>query len=187
MIKEEKQMLSGEPYIPSMPLIEMIIENKKLVDEFNRAGLVDFEKRNEILKKMLDVEEGARIMIYSPFYCDYGKHVHIKNGAFINHGCTILDEAEVFIGRDVRIAPNVGIYTVGHQEETGPRREGYEYARTITIEDNVWIGGHSCILPGVTIGENSIIGAGSVVRNSIPKNVVAAGNPCRVIRPLKDK
>ena len=185
MIRDEEIMLSGELYIPSRDLIAIIVENKKIVDEFNRADLTDFEKRDEILRRMLDIEENARVFVYSPFYCDYGKHIHIGDGSFINHGCIILDEANVFIGKDVRIAPNVGIYTVGHQEEIEPRRQGYEYAKTVTIEDNVWIGGHSCILPGVTIGENSIIGAGSVVRKDIPKNVVAAGNPCRVIRELK--
>ena len=184
---DEERMLAGELYVPSRELLELIIKNKMIVDEFNRAPLTDFETRGRLLEEMLDVREGARVHIYSPFYCDYGKHIHIDDRAFINHNCTILDEADVYIGKYVRIAPHVGIYTVGHQEEIEPRKMGYEYAKTITIEDNVWIGGHSCILPGVTIGENSIIGAGSVVRDDIPKNVMAAGNPCRVIRKIREK
>ena len=184
-LTNEERMLQGYDYKPSNDLIKKIIKNKALVEEYNLTSLKNMNKRIELLNKILGFK-GENVFIYSPFNCDYGKHISIDEGTFINHNCVILDEAKVIIGKNVRIAPNVGIYTVNHVKEPIKRKEGYEFAKTITIEDNVWIGGNSAVLPGVTIGENSIIGAGSVVNKDIPRNVIAAGNPCKVIKNLTE-
>lgn len=184
-ITNEEKMLEGYDYQPSKDLVEKIIKNKILVEEYNLTSLKDMDKRIEILNKILGFM-GKNVFVYSPFNCDYGKHISIGDGTFINHNCVILDEARVIIGKNVRIAPNVGIYTVNHVKDPGRRKDGYEYTKTITIEDNVWIGGSSAVLPGVTIGKNSIIGAGSVVNKDIPRNVIAVGNPCKVIKKLEE-
>ena len=184
-LTNEEKMLKGYDYKPSSDLIEKIIKNKILVEEYNCTSLKDMNKRIDLLNQILEFK-GENVFIYSPFNCDYGKHISIDDGTFINHNCVILDEAKVIIGKNVRIAPNVGIYTVNHVKAP-TKKEGYEFAKTIAIEDNVWIGGNSAILPGVTIGENSIIGAGSVVNKDIPKNVIAVGKPCKVIKKLEEE
>ncbi len=180
---EYEKMIKGEEYIEDSSLFKMLLENKKLMDEYNKCDIVDIDKRKAILKKLLG-ETDKSVDILPPFRCDYGEHIKIGKHSFINHNCTILAQGKVNIGNYVRIAPNVSIYTVGHNEYPEKRKKGYCYAKEINIEDNVWIGGNVVMLPGVTIGENSIIGAGSVVNKDIPKNVIAAGNPCKVIRKI---
>lgn len=183
---EYKKMISGEEYIEDSFLFEMLLENKKLMDEYNRCDIVAIDKRKEILKKLLgEIDKSADVL--PPFSCDYGKHILIGKNSFINHNCTILAQGKVTIGSNVRIAPNVSIYTIGHSENPKKRKHGYCYAKEVNIKDNVWIGGNVIILPGVTIGENSIVGAGSVVNKDIPKNVIAAGNPCGIIRYIKNE
>ena len=128
--------------------------------------------------------KGTNCTIVSPFYCDYGYNIEVGDNFFANYNFIVLDGNYVRIGDNVWIAPNVGIYAAGHPLDTEERINGLEYAFPVTIGDNVWIGGSVSIIGGVTIGKNSVIGAGSVVIRDIPEGVLAAGNPCRVIRKL---
>ena len=131
-------------------------------------------------------QERENTVILSPFQCDYGYNIEIGDNFFANVNLVILDGAKVRIGNNAFIAPNVGIYTAGHPFDVKQRNEGLEYAFPVTIGDNVWIGAQACILPGVTIGDNTVIAGGSVVTKDIPANVIAAGNPCRVIREITE-
>ncbi len=153
--------------------------------EYNAIPPWEKEKRDDYIKQFLG-KTGKRIMILSPFYCDYGYNIEIGEGFFANMNLVILDGAKVKIGANAYIAPNVGIYTAGHPLDVKQRNMGLEYAYPVTIGDNVWIGAHVAILPGVTIGDNTVIGAGSVVNKDISSNVLAAGNPCKVIRKLTE-
>ena len=145
----------------------------------------DFETLGRLAGKIVSgAQENVSIM--PPFYCDYGFHIQVGKGFFANYNCTILDVGKVTIGENVLLAPNVSIYTAGHPVHPAARQSGYEYGIPVTIGNNVWIGGNVVITPGVHIGDNVVIGAGSVVTKDIPANVVAAGNPCRVIRRITD-
>ncbi len=125
--------------------------------------------------------------IVSPFICDYGYNVEIGEHTFINMNCVILDEAKVVFGNHVFVAPSCGFYTASHPLDVARRNQGMVYAAPITVGDNVWIGGHVCVLPGVTIGEGSVIGAGSVVTEDVPPYSLAYGNPCRVVRKITEE
>ena len=140
-------------------------------------------ERERLIRSLLGAV-GDGFVIEQPFQCDYGYNIEIGRNFYSNHNLVILDAAKVIIGDHVFIAPNVGIYTAGHPLDTDQRAEGLEYARPVTIGDDVWIGGGVSILPGVHIGNGTTIGAGSVVTRSLPARVVAVGNPCRVIRQL---
>lgn len=169
--------------------------DKELQDEMKRAKCVLFkynqlppdreEEKDQILRTFLG-KKGKGTVILSPFHCDYGYNIEIGDHFFANVNLVILDGAKVRVGDNVFIAPNVGIYTAGHPFDVAQRNEGLEYAFPVTIGDNVWIGAQVCILPGVTIGENTVIAAGSVVTKDIPANTLAAGNPCRVIREITE-
>ena len=130
---------------------------------------------------------GASFCILAPFWCDYGYNIEIGENFFANHNCIILDCAKVTFGDNVFIAPNCGFYTAGHPIDAERRNQGLEYARPIKVGDDVWFGGGVQVMPGVTIGSNTVIGSGSVVTKDIPSGVVAAGNPCRVIRPITEE
>lgn len=117
-------------------------------------------------------------------YCDYGQYIKIGSGTFINFGAMLIDVAPITIGDDCQLGPNVQLLTPLHPVDPGPRRDKWEAAKPITLEDNVWLGGGVIVLPGVTIGENTVVGAGSVVTKSLPANVVAVGSPARVIREI---
>lgn len=133
----------------------------------------------ELLGKM---DDSTSIM--QPFWCDYGYNIEVGRNFFVNHNCVILDGNKVVFGDNVFIAPNCGFYTAGHPIDAQQRNKGLEYAYPITVGNNVWIGAGVHVMPGVTIGSNVVIGGGSVVVHDIPDNVVAAGNPCSVIRPI---
>lgn len=158
---------------------------KDLCQEYNQSEYSNSEKRNGLLKKIIGSLAGS-LLVEQPFWCDYGYNIEIGNNFYSNHNLVILDAAPVIFGENVFVGPNCGFYTSGHPENKMQRNEGLEYARSIYVGNDVWIGGNVVVLPGVTIGENSIIGAGSVVTKDIPSNVVAAGNPCRVIRGVKN-
>lgn len=128
---------------------------------------------------------GEGLLIEQPFYCDYGYNIKVGNNFYANFNLVILDEASVTFGDNVFIAPNCGFYTAGHPIDAVERNKGLEYARPITVGDNVWIGAGVSVLPGVTIGDNCFIGAGSVVVKDIPPYSLAVGNPCRVIKAIK--
>lgn len=179
-----ERMLAGEPYIAQDPeLGRMHARAQRLLDAFNRSGHDEAQLRRVLLADLLgSIGEGSEIK--PPFFCDYGAHIHIGARFFANYGCVILDCNEVRIGSGVLFGPNVQVYTATHPLDPAARREGWEMAHPIAIEDDVWVGGGAIILAGVRIGAGSTVGAGSVVTRDVPPGVLAAGNPCRVIRPL---
>lgn len=156
---------------------------KELCHEYNLLAPSQTEKRNEILRRLLG-KTGRQFLIEQPFYCDYGYNIAIGENFYANVNCVILDGAKVTFGDNVFVAPNCGFYTAGHPFDVEQRNSGLEYAHPITIGNNVWIGAQVCVLPGVTVGDGCIIGAGSVVTKDIPAHTLAVGNPCRVIRRL---
>jgi maltose O-acetyltransferase len=176
---------AGLPYISDDAVFTQQIQTRKIVQELNTADSSDFELLGSIIKRLIpDSAEG--IFINPPFHCDYGFHIKTGKNLFINYNCIILDVAQVTIGDNVQIAPNVAIYTAGHPVHPVSRNSKYEYGIPVTIGNNVWIGGNAVICPGVTIGDNAVIGAGSVVTKDIPANSIAAGNACKVIRTITD-
>lgn len=172
------------PYISDESVMTEQKRARQLTQELNTVDRSDFEKISEIVKKLLGKSEGA--FINPPFYCDYGSHIEVGKNFFANYNCTILDVAKVKIGDNCQLAPNVAIYTAGHPVHPDTRNTMYEYGIEIVIGDNVWIGGNTVICPGVHIGNNVVIGAGSVVTKDIPEWCIAAGNPCRVIRKITE-
>lgn len=185
MEKTEKQkMLSGELYLAEDP--ELVGENKRasrLLRMYNATTEEQQEQRRQILQELFG-KVGNKVSIVPPFHCDYGSNISAGDGFYMNYGCVILDCNTVHIGDNVLCAPYVQIYTAYHPTEPEIRLSGRELAAPVNIGNNVWIGGSAIICPGVTIGHNTTIGAGSVVVKNIPANVVAAGNPCRIIRHL---
>lgn len=176
---------AGLPYISDDAVFDQQKVTRRLLREFNTTDPSDFETLGRLAGKIVSgAQENVSIM--PPFYCDYGFHIQVGKGFFANYNCTILDVGKVTIGENVLLAPNVSIYTAGHPVHPAARQSGYEYGIPVTIGNNVWIGGNVVITPGVHIGDNVVIGAGSVVTKDIPANVVAAGNPCRVIRRITD-
>ena len=171
-------------YIADGDVAEEMRKCRKILQKLNFMDRSDFEGVQEVVKELLGSSEGA--VINPPFYCDYGSHIHVGKNFFANYNCTIIDVAKVIIGDYCQMAPNVAIYTAGHPVHPDTRNSGYEYGKEVRIGNNVWIGGNTVICPGVTIGNNSVIGAGSVVTRDIPDWVVAAGNPCRVIRSITE-
>lgn len=181
---EKEKMLNGELYFPLDP--DLKAERKRarcLTRLFNETTEEQEAKRAEILG-LLFGRMGAGCEIEPPFHCDYGANTFLGEGVFMNFGCTILDVCPVVIGNHVLIGPQVQILAATHPLSSSVRSTGLESGAPVAIGDRVWIGGGAILLPGVTIGEGSVIGAGSVVTRSIPGGVVAAGNPCRVIKEL---
>lgn len=154
--------------------------------EFNYTNPKQKRKRQEALAKLLP-KMGDQVEILSPFYTDYGYNCVIGDETFINHGAYLMDGADITIGKHCFIGPDCGMYTAAHPLLAKERNQGFEQARPITVGDNVWIGASVTILPGATIGKNSVIGAGSVVTKDIPSDVIAIGNPCRVLRKITEK
>ena len=158
---------------------------RRILQRLNTADRADFEEIGRIVKELLGKSEDA--FINPPFYCDYGSHIEVGKNFFANYNCTIIDVAKVKIGDNCQMAPNVAIYTAGHPLHPVARNSMYEYGISVTIGDNVWIGGNTVIMPGVHIGSNTVIGAGSVVTKDIPDWSVAVGNPCRVIKKITEE
>lgn len=154
--------------------------------EYNLLPPRETERKKALLKEIIS-DLGDNGYIEQPFHCDFGYNIHIGRNFYSNFNLVILDEAPVTIGDYVFIAPDCGIYTAGHPINAAQRNAGLEYAKPVTIGSNVWIGGGVKIVPGVTIGSNVVIGAGSVVTKDIPGGVIAAGNPCRVIREIAEE
>lgn len=181
---EKEKMLAGELYDAcDRDLLVELNAMKVKCQQYNNLLPTDFPARNAMLIDMLG-QADADTFINQPFYCDYGKQIRVGKRFFANFNFTVLDEAPVTIGDDCFIGPNVSIYTACHSTDPVERNSRKEWAEPVTIGNNVWIGGSVTILPGVTIGDNVTIGAGSVVTRDVPANVVAAGNPARVIRQL---
>lgn len=186
MSSEKEKMLSGELYKSfDAELLAERQRAKEIVFRYNSLQPSLVEERNELLRSLFGSVKG-NFFIEPPFRCDYGCNIEIGENFYANYNLVILDCAKVTIGDNVLIGPNVGIYTAGHPLHFELRNEEWEFASPITIEDNVWIGGNVVLNPGVTIGRNSVVGSGSVVTKDIPADVVAAGNPCRVIREITD-
>ena len=177
----DKEML----YISDETVFETQKRARRLTQKMNTMDSADFEGIKEVVRELLGKSENATIN--PPFHCDYGDRIELGKDCFINYNCTILDTARVRIGDYAQIAPNVSIYTAGHPVHPATRNTLYEYGISVTIGNNVWIGGNVVICPGVTIGDNVVIGAGSVVTRDIPAWSVAAGNPCRVLRKITEE
>lgn len=178
------RMLAGEEYIAEDPLIERDYQRAmRLMEMFNSSPASDRAGRRKILDELLgSLGEGTEVR--PPLWCDYGYQLRIGAGTFVNFGLVALDVAEITIGDDVQIGPNVQLVTPTHPLDPERRRAKWEAAEPITIGDNVWLGGGVIVLPGVTIGADTVVGAGSVVTRDLPAGVLAVGNPARVIRPL---
>lgn len=180
---EKQRMLQGESYNPlDQELVTARRQAHALIDSFNRS--TTSRERKQILEQLLG-RPAKKLWIESPFQCDYGTHIQFGRNVFLNFNCVILDAALVTLGDHVFLGPGVQIYTATHPLDATERRSGRESAKPVTVGNDVWIGGGAILLPGVSIGATSVIGAGSVVTRSIPAGVLAAGNPCRVIRPLQ--
>lgn len=175
---------AGLAYIADEAVAQQMLAARKLTQELNTVDRTDFGAIDRIVERLLGKSNGAHIN--PPFYCDYGFHIEVGKNFFANYNCTILDVAKVTIGDNCQFAPNVAIYTAGHPVHPDTRNTAYEYGIPVTIGDNVWLGGNTVVCPGVHIGNNVVIGAGSVVTKDIPDNVIAAGNPCRVIREITE-
>lgn len=185
--KDWNNMLAGRLYHAQDPdLTAARLRARQLVFRYNQSAPGEEGLRREVAAELFG-RMGEGCYLEPPLRCDYGFNIRLGDRVYVNFNLVVLDCAAVTIGNDVLIGPNVGIYTAGHPVDPGLRREGLEFALPVTIEDGVWIGGHAVIAPGVRIGRNSVIGAGSVVTKDIPANVVAVGNPCRVIRPITEK
>ena len=161
-------------------------EAEALYFQFNQTSPKDAKKKEELLKELLPNRE-ENVDILPPFYTDYGYNCRIGEGTFINHNAYLMDGAPVTIGKHCFIGPNCGMYTANHPLNVEERNQGLELAQPITVGDNVWIGADVTILPGVTIGEGSVIGAKSLVNKDIPANMIAVGNPCRVVREITEE
>lgn len=185
-MNQEERMHANLPYKAWLDgLSEKRLENKKRIYEFNHLPPERWDESSELLKKIFG-KTGENIYVEAPFRCDYGENIEVGNNFYANYGLTILDVGKVTIGENAQLAPNVSIYTAGHPVHPDSRNSGYEYGIDVSIGDNVWIGGDATILPGVHIGSNTVIGGGSVVTRDIPDWVIAAGNPCRVIRRITE-
>ena len=182
---EKEKMLKGLIYDANYDseLIAERMECKELCRDYNDLRPKEMEARTALLRKLLGGVKG-NLIIEQPFHCDYGYNISVGENFFANFNLVILDEAPVTFGDNVFVAPNCGFYTAGHPIDAVERHRGLEYARPITVGDNVWIGANVCVLPGVTIGDNCVIGAGSVVVKDIPANSVAVGNPCKVVKQI---
>lgn len=183
-MSEKEKMLRGDYYNPlDKELVSARIEARLLQQELNNCP-ADNGKQLKRLSKLLIPNQGKSCFIQAPFYCDYGTNIHLGKRVFFNFNCVILDVTPVKIGDRTMFGPNVQIYTASHPLEAKPRSSGTEFAKPITIGEDVWVGGNVTICPGVSIGDRSVIGAGSVVTKNIPADVFAAGNPCKVIKPI---
>jgi maltose O-acetyltransferase len=183
-LSEKAKMISGQLYDASdSELSKDRVKARDLIFDFNNARPGDSLTRTSILKQLLTFA-GDTINIEPPFRCDYGYNISIGNNFYANFGCVILDVNKVIIGENVLFGPNVQIYSATHPTDPALRLTFKELGKPITIGNNVWIGGASIICPGIKIGDNTTIGAGSVVTKDIPNNVVAAGNPCRIIKSV---
>lgn len=183
MTEKEKQQ-AGELYYPSdKELVAERVKAKKLCVEFNAIEYNDYQKKSRLLDRLLALR-GENTWIEANFFCDYGYNIILGDNFYSNHNLVILDCAEVVFGDNVFVGPNCGFYTAAHPLDPQTRNQGLEYAKPIKVGSNVWIGGNVCVMPGVTIGDNTVIAGGSVVTGDIPSGVLAAGNPCKPVRDL---
>jgi len=184
MTTARDRMLAGELYRADDPeLVADALRAAELTHRINLSAPGESALRQALFAELLG-EIGAGTVIRPPFHCDYGYQTFIGARTFANFGLICLDVATITIGDDVQIGPNVQLLTPTHPVEPGPRRDKWEAAKPISIGDNVWLGGGVIVLPGVSIGANTVVGAGAVVAKDLPTNVVAVGNPARIVREL---
>jgi maltose O-acetyltransferase len=177
-------MLRGELYLANDP--ELAADSTRaqaLLERYNETRHSEQAERDRLLGELLG-EVGEGVVVKPPFRCDYGRHIAIGAGTFVNYGCVMLDVVPIRIGTACQIATNVQLLAATHPLEPEPRRDGWEYGEPITVGDNVWLGGGVIVCPGVSIGDDTVVGAGAVVTRDLPAGVVAVGNPARVIREL---
>lgn len=179
----KQRMLAGDPYRVDEELAGELAHGTRTMQRYNATDGTDVVARREILREFLGAI-GEETELRSPMYCEYGYNTTVGSRTFSNFGLMCLDVARITIGDDVNIGPNVQLLTPTHPTKAGPRREKWEGGQPITIGDNVWLGGGVIVCPGVTIGENTVVGAGSVVVKDLPANVLAVGNPARVINDI---
>lgn len=180
---EKEKMLAGEMYDPMDPeLVYDRLQARLLFQKINQLSDEEKPLRNKLLNQLISAKEG--LWIEPPFYCDYGYNTHVGKNVFMNFNCSILDVAQVTMGDNCMLGPNVQIYTATHPLEATKRNSGKEFAKPIKIGNNVWIGGNAVINPGVIIGNNVVIGAGSVVTKSFTDDVFIAGNPAKIIKTI---
>lgn len=180
-------MLAGKLYMAGgEELAKDSRRSRMLTRLFNNTTEEQIEYRTQLLKELFE-STGESLYIEPPFRCDYGSNITVGNNFYANFDCIILDVAKVTIGDNVFFAPRVGVYTAGHPIDAGVRNTLLEFGKPVTIGNNVWVGGNVVINPGVTIGNNVVIGSGAVVTKDIPDNVIAAGNPCRVLREITEE
>lgn len=183
-LSEKEKMLAGELYCSSDPELQAAAaQAQEHLRRLNSTPNEDLGLRRKVLQALLG-GLGESTQIKSPFSCDYGWNIHIGQRGFINYACVFLDCNFIRIGDDAQIGPGVHIYTALHPLDPATRRSGLEAAKPVAIGDNVWLGGSCVICPGVSIGDNTVVGAGSIVVRDLPPNVLAVGNPCRVVRRL---
>ena len=181
MSTEKEKMLAGTLYDPLDPLLcQERHRARDLCQEFNATREDQTAARSRLMRELFAQE--TDVWIQPPFYCDYGTNIALGQKVFFNFNCVVLDVMPVSIGNNVLFGPAVQIYTATHPIEAAVRRQWLEFAKPVTIGSDVWVGGGAIICPGVKIGDRCVIGAGSVVTRDIPDDVVAVGNPCRVIR-----
>ena len=173
------------PYISDEAVMEEQRRTRAILQKLNTIDVSDFEGIAALVRELLQTEEEP--FINPPFYCDYGNHIKVGKNFFANYNCTFLDVAAITFGDNCLLGPNVSIYTAGHPVHPHSRNSRYEYGISVTVGNDVWLGGCTVICPGVTIGDGCVIGAGSVVTKDIPPYSIAAGNPCRVIRTITDE
>ena len=184
---EKEKMLSGEMYDASDPeLVEDRIQARDLLLQYNNTSERNEVERSDILRRLIS-KGGEGLFLQAPFYCDYGSNITTGKNVYFNFNCTVLDVAPVSIGNNSIFGPGVQILTATHPMNARERESGIEFAKPISIGDNVWVGGGVIINPGVTIGDNSVVGSGSVVTKDVPSNVVVAGNPAKFIRDIPDE
>lgn len=187
MATNKENMLAGKLYMAGgEELAKDSRRSRMLTRLFNNTTEEQIEYRTQLLKELFE-STGESLYIEPPFRCDYGSNITVGNNFYANFDCIILDVAKVTIGDNVFFAPRVGVYTAGHPIDAGVRNTLLEFGKPVTIGNNVWVGGNVVINPGVTIGNNVVIGSGAVVTKDIPDNVIAAGNPCRVLREITEE
>lgn len=184
-LSEKDKMMSGQPYTASDSELTSEREHaRNLLQSLNKSYNLDQSRLKKIYKKLF-AKVGDSVLIQPPFFCDYGYNITLGDNVYMNFNCTILDVCKISIGNRTMFGPNVQIYAATHPMDANIRRTGLESGAPVSIGEDVWVGGGAVICPGISIGDRTVIGAGSVVTRDLPADVFAAGNPCRVIRKLE--